>query len=126
MHAVGEAVATSRHEAWRGSRYRNWVPLAVQEATLELEVRRPSKDELAHAREVLQRAAQGPLRELEAIYARESVQLAEWPARFRTPVQAMRIGDLAIVALPGEPFCQIGLNIKRGSPFKGTTMLVGM
>ncbi len=126
INTVAEMVANSLHEAWRGIRYRNWVPLRVQETTLELAVRRPSKDELAHARELLQRAPQGPLRDLDTIYARETVQLAEWPARFRTPVQVLRVGDLAIVALPGEPFCQIGLNIKRNSPFKGTTMLVGM
>jgi len=40
-------------------------------------------------------------------------------------VQAFRIGDLGLVALPGEPFCQTGLNIKAKSPFK-QTMLVGM
>ena len=49
--------------------YHNWVPLAAQETTLELGVRRPSADEVAQARERLQRAAQGPLRSLEDIYA---------------------------------------------------------
>ena len=70
-------------------------------------------------------AAQGPLRTLPEIYARETVQLAEWKPRFHTPVQVFRIGDLGLVALPGEPFCQTGLNIKAKSPFK-QTMLVGM
>jgi neutral ceramidase len=40
-------------------------------------------------------------------------------------VQAFRIGDLGLCALPGEPFCQIGLDIKAQSLFK-PTMLVGM
>ena len=39
--------------------------------------------------------------------------------------QAIRVGDMAISALPGEPFCQTGLNIKAKSPFK-MTMTVGM
>lgn len=125
MHAVGETVANAIHDAWRTVRYHTWVPLAVQETTLDLAVRQPSKAEVAQAREVLQRAPQGPLRDLDTIYARETVQLAEWPARFRTPVQALRVGDLAIVALPGEPFCQLGLNLKGKSPFKAT-LLVGM
>jgi hypothetical protein len=40
-------------------------------------------------------------------------------------VQAIRIGDLALCALPGEPFCQTGLDLKAKSPFKPTVM-VGM
>lgn len=125
MHAVGSMVADAITDAWRTVRYQNWVPLAAQETTLELAVRRPANAEVAAAREILQRAPQGPLGTLREIYARETVQLADYPARFRTVVQAFRIGDLAIVALPGEPFCQIGMNVKGKSPFK-TTMMVGM
>jgi hypothetical protein len=36
------------------------------------------------------------------------------------PVQCLRIGDVAIVGLPGEPFTALGLDIKRGSPAKQT------
>src|SRR5262249_10866695 len=57
--------------------------------------------------------------------SRETVHLADWPAKFKTPVQAFRIGDLGLCALPGEPFCQTGMNIKAKSPFK-PTMMVGM
>ena len=125
MFDVAETVAGTIHTTWRDVRYQDWVPLGVREQTVELTVRRPTADEVQAAREVLQRAPQGPLRTLPEIYARETVQLADWPARFSTPVQCMRVGDLAIVALPGEPFCETGLAIKARSPFR-TTMLVGM
>lgn len=125
MFTVADIVAAAIQAAWRDVRYRPWVPLAVQERVLDLAVRRPTAQEVAEAREILTRAPQGPLRTLPEIYARETVQLADWPARFRTPVQALRIGDMAICALPGEPFCDTGLAIKRKSPFK-TTVLVGM
>jgi hypothetical protein len=125
MYAVAETVAQAIHDAWRGIRYRDWVPLAVQEKTLDLAVRKPSAAEVQQAKETLERAPQGPLRQLSDIYARETVQLADWPDRFKTPVQAFRIGDLGLCALPGEPFCQTGLDIKAKSPFK-PTMLVGM
>jgi neutral ceramidase len=36
------------------------------------------------------------------------------------PVQCLRIGDVAIVGLPGEPFTALGLDIKRRSPAKQT------
>src|SRR5262249_46204307 len=78
-----------------------------------------------HAKEILQRSPQGPLRTLPEIYARETAQLADRPATHKTVVQAFRIGDLGVCALPGEPFCQTGLDIKAKSPFK-PTMMVGM
>jgi len=36
------------------------------------------------------------------------------------PVQAMRIGDIGLVALPAEIFVRIGLDIKKWSPFRQT------
>jgi hypothetical protein len=35
-------------------------------------------------------------------------------------LQAMRIGQLALVAMPGEPFAEIGVLIRRASPFPAT------
>lgn len=32
-------------------------------------------------------------------------------------IQAMRVGELALVAMPGEPFAQIGVEVRRRSPF---------
>ena len=38
-------------------------------------------------------------------------------------MQALRIGDLALVSAPGELFVELGLEIKRRSPF-GQTMVL--
>lgn len=35
-------------------------------------------------------------------------------------IQAMRVGELALVAMPGEPFAQIGVEVRRRSPFPVT------
>ena len=40
-------------------------------------------------------------------------------------VMALRVGDLAIVGLPGENFCETGLAVKRNSP-AAMTMVVGL
>jgi neutral ceramidase len=45
------------------------------------------------------------------------------PEETRTWVQALRIGDLALVSAPGELFVELGLEIKRRSPF-GQTMVL--
>ena len=51
--------------------------------------------------------------------------LKKWKAPFdpsliQVDVQVLRIGEVAIVAMPGEPFGEIGVAIKRASPFDFT------
>lgn len=46
------------------------------------------------------------------IYAMECQRLAKLPSRMSAHVQAFRLGDAAIVALPGEVFVESGLGIK--------------
>jgi hypothetical protein len=51
-------------------------------------------------------------------------QLADQRGRARkTWVQAMRIGDVALVAVPAEYFTGLGLEIKRRSPFRYTCVV---
>ncbi len=52
------------------------------------------------------------------VYARECQRLAEMPMAHSAPVQALRLGDASIVALPGEIFVEFGLTIKEQSPAK--------
>ena len=42
------------------------------------------------------------------------------PSPIRVEVQVLRIGDVAIVAMPGEPFGEIGVAVKKASPFAFT------
>lgn len=42
------------------------------------------------------------------------------PSPLQVEVQALRVGDLAIVAMPGEPFAEIGKAVKESSPFEFT------
>lgn len=46
------------------------------------------------------------------------------PTPIQVDVQILRIGDMAIVAMPGEPFAEIGVAIKKASPF-AVTMFCG-
>jgi len=60
----------------------------------------------------------------EQIYAREILFLSEMPRQVETEVQVFAIRseqeEMAIVGLPGEIFVEIGLQIKKSSPFKAT------
>lgn len=51
------------------------------------------------------------------------VRLENGPDEFEFELTALRIGELVIAALPGEPFCEIGKRIISESPFKMTMPL---
>lgn len=53
----------------------------------------------------------------------ETPDLDQWRTT-RGELWAMRIGDCAIVATPGEVFSEIGAEVRRNSPF-GTTLFAG-
>lgn len=52
------------------------------------------------------------------LWARECQHLAVLPETQETELQVLRVGAAAVVALPGEVFVELGLAIKRGSPFQ--------
>ena len=41
-----------------------------------------------------------------------------FPKTEKVPVQALRIGDVGIACLPGEPFVQLALDIRKSSPLQ--------
>ena len=96
------------------------VSLAMIERTLDVGVRKPDQNELARARDLLANAADPNRLNTEELYAQESVRLAEGPDTVELKLQALRVGDLAIVSIPCEVFAAIGLEIKDRSPFETT------
>jgi neutral ceramidase len=120
IQTVASAVADTVFEAYQRIEYQEWVPLRMREREIELGVRLPTETEVAQAKKRLETA--GP--ELPSLsaqeYARETVLLAEYPARVAVKLQAIRIGGLGIVSSPCETFVETGLAIKRASPLKPT------
>ena len=97
------------------------VTLAAAAKDLQLGVRKPNEKDLERARNILdQNKDKKVLTGTAAIYARESVLLAKYPDTVPVKVQALRIGDIGIVAIPCEVFTEIGLEIKQASPLKHT------
>jgi hypothetical protein len=98
--------------------YHDRLTLDARAADLTLGVRKPDPDDLARARSVLAKAKGPVLRAPEEVYARETVLLADYPDTVPVTVQALRIGGIAVVAIPCEVFVEIGLAIKSDSPIK--------
>jgi hypothetical protein len=123
IRLVGERVAAAAHRALPATGSAN-VRLAAAATTLKLGVRKPSAEDLERARRILASAPPGkPLDTLERIYARETTLVADYPDDVPVTVQAMRIGDLAIVSIPCEVFVEIGLELKSTPGFKRTLVM---
>ncbi len=57
------------------------------------------------------------------VYAHECQRLAKLPTQMTAPVQVIRLGEAAIVALPGEVFVETGMNIKSKSDANPTFLV---
>jgi hypothetical protein len=116
---VGEDVARAAFDAYRTIHFHQWVPLAMAEKLLTLAVRQPSAGEVARAREFLAGINRKP-QTVPEVYARETIMLSQLPNQRELKLQAIRIGELGIVALPNEVFGSTGLKIKQCSPLRPT------
>lgn len=119
LRIVADRVATEVLKALPAVQLHDWIPLAAAQKEISLSVRKPDPAALARAQDILAKAPnQFPrLKGLEEIYARETVQMADYPDRVELLLQALRLGDLAITAIPCEVFAEIGLELKAKNPF---------
>lgn len=123
IRIVVESVAQAAFKAARTIEHKDWVSLAMTQKEIELGVRLPNEADIDRAKSILAKAAElkkKSLQTLPEVYARETVLMAKYPTHVPVILQAIRIGDLGIVADPCETFVEIGLEIKRESPLKPT------
>ncbi len=123
IETVSDSVSRAALEAYRAIPHRDWVPLKMAERRLRIPLRLPDAAEVARAKEVLDRAKGRALKDLGEIYARETVLLGEGPRDHELKLQALRVGDLGIGAIPNEVYAETGLEIKRRSPLKPTFVI---
>jgi neutral ceramidase len=121
MELVANQVAAEVFRAMQGIEYQESVQLKVLQRELTLETRRPTAKLMEWAREVLARPDGAPSKHpRERIYAERTLRMAEMPPRLEIPLQAVRIGDVALIAIPFEVFVEMGLELKAKSPFPNT------
>jgi neutral ceramidase len=121
IKVVADHVAKKVAEVYPTITYRSDVALAAATKELQLGVRKPTEKDLERARKILsENEGKKDLAGTAAVYARESVLLAKYPDRVPVTLQALCVGDVGIAAVPCEVFTEIGLEIKRTSPFKNS------
>ncbi len=102
-------------DAWRGIRHRSDATLAMSELLLPLGRRLPSAERLEWARSLNERRGQRRPRNQPEVYAEQAQWIHENP-RGELVLQAIRIGELGICALPNEVYGITGLKLKAQSP----------
>ncbi len=122
IDAYAESIARVVHEAYKHIEYRDTVPLAMAEKKLTLAVRLPDESRLAWAKEIVEKLGDRKPQSLPEVYAREQVLLVQRP-KPELKLQALRVGDLGIVAIPCEVFGITGLKIKAQSPLTPTFVM---
>lgn len=119
--------------AWRAyqaiGKHRGDVTLGVRQRVVALKYRKPTPEQVLNAKAILamkDKEAIARLPNLARNYAGSTVAAAERPEQSLDAIlQVIRVGDLAICAIPFETFAETGLELKQKSPFP-RTMVVGL
>jgi hypothetical protein len=120
LEEAGRQLADAAFEVVQGIEHHAPAGLAAEHSELELAVRRPSAQRLTWARATLADPQAETPHRWSRIYAREAIELSSYPERYGVPLQAIRLGDVGIAAIPCEVFAETGLAIKRDSPLPKT------
>jgi hypothetical protein len=130
IRIVAQKAADSAWHAWKKiEKHASEARLGMIQRDVTLKLRKPSAEDVAAAKAVLaikDKEAVEKLPRLAKNYAGSVVSAAEAPEQQITvQLQAIRVGDFAVCAIPFETFVEIGLDLKKCSPF-ARTMVVGL
>jgi neutral ceramidase len=121
MRQVADLVADAVVKAHGEVEFHDWVRLSAMRKELTLAARKPTTEQLDYARKILAKPEDAkPYHRREKVYANRTLGMHESPDEVSVVVQAFRIGELGICAIPFETFVETGLEIKAKSPFKRT------
>ncbi|MEA1951912.1 MAG: hypothetical protein U9N87_11040, partial [Planctomycetota bacterium] len=119
---VGYMLGAAAHQAIAARRPVASTPLAVASDFLSLDHAKISAEQCDWSKKVLDEAEKNPPKGLvdglpDAYYAKTYQKMVEKQDQpDQVEVMSTRIGDVALVGLPGEVFCEFGMDIKRRSP----------
>jgi neutral ceramidase len=126
---AAKAADTAWHAHQKIEKHQSQLRLGMVQREISLRYRRPSPQDIAEAKAVLaikDKAAIEQLPRLAQNYASSVVNAAERPEdQLTVQIQAIRIGDFAVCGIPFETFVEIGLDLKKRSPF-AQTMVIGL
>ncbi|GAA5504950.1 hypothetical protein [Novipirellula caenicola] len=121
INEVSDLIAKRVAAAYTEIEHRDWVSLSAASQELELKMRKPDPEMLRYFAS-LQGDGQSNAgaHRLAAIYGERVNKIAEGPETSSILLQAFRIGDLGVLAIPFEVFAETGLDLKKRSPTADT------
>lgn len=130
IRIVARKAADTAWTAWKKiSKHDASATLGMRQREVTLNYRRPTAEQIAEAEAVLAVKDENEVRNLPRLaqnYARGTLNAAARSEKtVDVTIQAVRIGDFAIVSLPFEVLVEIGLDLKERSPFD-RTMVIGL
>jgi Neutral/alkaline non-lysosomal ceramidase, N-terminal len=121
---IGNALADTVIELMPKLRVVDKVHLAVASQTVAAETPQYSVERVEQAKDDMAKIGTRETPFLEQVETCRILNIAERGGKLPLEVQVIRIADdVAIVGLPGEVFVELGLAIKRASPF-ATTLVI--
>ena len=120
MNLVAEKVSTEVYRAYQKIVFQDHAVLKAQTQEITLGTRLPGEAEINRAQTIVDAAESEEMKTLEEVYARETLLLQDYSSEVTVPLQALRIGDVAVTAIPCEVFVETGLHLKETSPFSKT------
>jgi len=115
MKYVANLVAAEVYKVLENIEYQDYVSLSSATEEVQVGVRLPESSEIDRAEKIVA-AAEGPeMKTSEEVYARETLLIKDYPEEVDLILQAFRIGELGIAAIPCEVFVEIGLELKEKS-----------
>lgn len=121
MRAVANAVAAEVFRVYQGVTHRDWAELKAAQTEIPIGLRVPTKEEVAWAEAVLKRPPGTPAKHIrEEVYAHRTIDSKDNPREMPLILQTLRVGEVGIAAIPAEVFVEMGLEIRRRSPFRQT------
>ena len=119
LNAYTKAIVESAFQAYDAIHYRSDITLAMAEETLKLNRRVPDEARLQWAQKMVASVGERLPRGWSEVYAFEQLRLHEDPTA-ELKLQAIRIGDFGITAIPDEVYGITGIKLKNRSPLAAT------
>jgi hypothetical protein len=126
IRIVASKAADAAWFAWKKiDDYKSSVHIGMIERDITLNLRRPSEAQIKSARATLAITDKSELARLPKkaeSYARKTMSMLDGGQR-AVPLQAIRLGDTAVCAIPFETLVEIGLELKERSPLPNTIVV---
>lgn len=122
---IGAALAETVRQTLPSLQHLSGAKLAAKSAIVNVSIQQYSPEEITQAKQDIFKVGTSQLPFLDQVKVTKIMNVQLRPSgTFPLEVQVFRFNDdLAIVSLPGEVFVELGLAIKRGSPFSTTLVI---